>query len=298
MELKKPLSFAEQVKRLQVHGMKVTDVTEAKRFLASVNYYRFTGYALEFRCAPHKSEYLRGTSFEQVRLIYEFDERLRSILRLYLEKAEIYYRTQISYGFSSVKCQTAPHDQHYNEKNYHNAKRFHELMENFAKEENHYNDSLIVQHHRRQYQNEMPLWVIVELMTFSTISLLYSCMYFSEQDCIAREIGTTRGLLKNHLHCLAVFRNRCAHAGRLYNTTFNPPARFGARFLKGHPEVRTDTLFAYCLLLIRRQPSIQARQSLVYELAEIFQKYEAVVNFSLLGIPDNYLSIMQERVSR
>lgn len=65
MELKKPLSFAEQVKRLQVHGMKVTDVTEAKRFLASVNYYRFTGYALEFRCAPHKSEYLRGTSFHQ-----------------------------------------------------------------------------------------------------------------------------------------------------------------------------------------------------------------------------------------
>ena len=70
----------------------------------------------------------------------------------------------------------------------------------------------------------MPLWVMVELMSFSNISKLYSSMYISEKETIAQAVGIKYKTLENHLHCLSVLRNKCAHAARLYNTEFNPPA--------------------------------------------------------------------------
>ena len=46
--------------------------------------------------------------------------------------------------------------------------------------------------------------------------------------------------LENHLHCLAVLRNKCAHAARMYNTDFNPPAKFTTSFLRKHPEIKNN----------------------------------------------------------
>ena len=50
----------------------------------------------------------------------------------------------------------------------------------------------------------MLLWVIVELMSFSNMSKLYSSMYYSEKDAIARMVGVGKDTLENHLHCLSV----------------------------------------------------------------------------------------------
>ena len=62
MELKKPLTFDEQLDKLAVHGMIITDIGKAKDILKKVNYYRFTGYALQFRQDPSGSDYIAGTS--------------------------------------------------------------------------------------------------------------------------------------------------------------------------------------------------------------------------------------------
>lgn len=62
-------------------------------------------------------------------------------------------------------------------------------MESFKKEKNYYKDSLIVKHHKAQYESKIPLWVIVELMSFSNTSKLYSSMYISEKEKIADAVG-------------------------------------------------------------------------------------------------------------
>ena len=51
------------------------------------------------------------------------------------EKAEVYYRTQIAYGFSIAKCTETPYDQHYDENNFYNKKGYREVMENFSRGE-------------------------------------------------------------------------------------------------------------------------------------------------------------------
>ena len=57
-------------------------------------------------------------------------------------------------------------------------------METFSREKNYYKDSLIVKHHKIKYSSKMPLWVIVELMSFSNMSKLYR---ISERLCGFKE---------------------------------------------------------------------------------------------------------------
>ena len=184
MDLKKPLTFDEQLDKLAAHGMIITDREKAKVILKRVNYYRFTGYALQFRQDPSGSDYIVGTTFETVYHLYKVDEILRDTFRRYIEKAEVYYRTQIAYGFSIAKCTETPYDQHYDENNFYNKKGYREVIENFSREKN-------------------------------------------------------------------------------YNTDFNPPAKFTTTFLRKHPEIKNNSLFAYALVLLKRLPDESSKKSLI-----------------------------------
>ena len=296
MELKEPLSFEKQIGKLKSHGMVMEDEAKVKEILSEINYYRFTGYTLQYRKNPDESDYIEGLPFEKVYRIYQFDESLRDIFRKYIEVAEVYYRTQISYGFSMVKCVNPPYDQHYDENNFYNKTGYKEVMESFKKEKNYYKDSLIVKHHKAKYESKMPLWVIVELMSFSNTSKLYSSMYISEKEKIADAVGVSYATLENHLHCLAVLRNKCAHAARLYNTQFNPPARFTKQFLKKYPEVKNNSLFAYVLVLLKRLPDEITKMAMLNAVQTVIEEYKDDVDLTLIGFPENYMTLLKNNV--
>lgn len=295
--LKKPLGYCDQVKRLKEHGMIVEDDKYAEIILSTNNYYRFTGYALEYRKSPDNSDYNSGTTFDGVYEIYRFDADLRQLLRRYLEIAEIYYRTVISHEFSLAKCRTEPHDQHYDECNYYNKVGFAAILENFKKEKSYYKDSLIMKHHNKKYAGKMPLWVMVEMMSMSDVSKLFSCMYISEQERIANAVGCGVKTLKNHIHCISVLRNKCAHAARLYNTTFYPSAEMSTAFLRKYTEVRNDSLFAYIIALTKRLPEKKTKECLVAELSELLDEYADSIQIKKMGFPDNWEIVLKNQIT-
>lgn len=292
MELKKPLTLDEQVAKLEEHGMVFSNKDAAKKILSEINYYRFTGYALQYRKDVTKSAYVDGLEFDSIYRIYQFDEKLRNILRLYIEQTEIYYRTQISYGFSLIKCADSPHDQHYDANNFYKKQGYQEVMDSLKKEKNYYKDSLIVKHHKAKYNNFMPLWVIVELLSFSNISKLFNSMYLSEQEEIANNIGISVDTLENHLHCLSVLRNKCAHAARLYNTEFYPPARFTKQFLRKNPSIKNSSLFAYVLVLLKRLPDEDSKNEMIKNICDIIDEFNGEVDLSDIGFPVNYIDCL------
>ena len=291
MELKKPLSFEEQAHRLVEHGMDVRSLREAAQFLSHVNYYRFTGYALQFR-AENGQDYSTGTSFDQVRNIYQFDAELRGILRNALDSAEAMFRAQISNGFSMVKCVDAPYDGHYNPDNFYRPQEHQEVLDSLKKEEARHLDSLVVKHHQSKYEDHMPLWVIVELLSMSSLSKLYHAMYFSEQKTIAAGCSKTAEVFANHLHVLTVLRNKCCHGGRLYNVPFRPSAKLGTYYLKNHPEVAVDTLFAAVIVLFRCLPTREAKMKLHAGLCSCIQKYASSIELDRIGFPKNYQQLL------
>jgi abortive infection bacteriophage resistance protein len=297
MELKKPLSFEDQVSRLIEHGMTVPSKRDAAEFLKCVNYYRFTGYALQFR-AENGQDYRPETNFNTVRRIYQFDAELRGILRIALDAAEAMFRTQIANGFVMAKCQEAPYDGHYLASNFYRPELQQEVLNSLLKEEERRTESLVVKHHKQQYNDKMPLWVIVELLSLSSLSALYYAMYLSEQQAIADSCGKTVDLFRNHLHVLTVLRNKCSHGARLYNTRFVPPPKLGPSYLHRHPEVANETVFAAILVLFRNLPLVSDRQMLFNSLCNCLSKYEDVVDLDLIGFPENYRQLLTIELNR
>lgn len=294
--LKKPLDYNAQVEKLKEHGMSVGDEQMVVTMLERINYYRFTGYALQFRKDPNNSSYLDGTSFDTVIGLYHFDEDLRNTLRYYLEVAEIYYRTVISHEFALAKCTEEPYDQHYDERNYYNRIGFREIQKHLNTEKQYYKDSLIMKHHNRKYNGKMPLWVMVEMMSMSDVSKLYSCMYISEQRRISSRVNCGPKTLKNHLHCLSVLRNKCAHAARLYNTVLYPSAELSPAFLRQYRNVNNDTLFAYLVVLVKRLPQKSVRKELILEIEALVKEYSDIVTISRMGFPENWVDILKKQI--
>jgi abortive infection bacteriophage resistance protein len=293
MDLKEPISVENQVHRLISHKMDIANIDLAKRVLSEINYYRFTGYALQFRDEDNPDDYLSGTKFEVVWSLHQFDTEFRCILKRYLDIVELYARSQIAYGFSMVKCLLPPHDQHYESSNFFNTDSHDSIIvSSLDREIENNKDSLFVKHHEDKYGGRMPLWVIVELMSFTNLSKFFSAMYFSEQDVIAKNMGTTRLTLKNHLHCIANLRNKVAHAGRLYNVELNPPIMLGRIYLQRNPNVYANTLFAYLIAIMRKIPYKADKSVFAMEIINMITKYSEYLDLSLLGFPDDYIKLL------
>ena len=290
MELKRPQTVDEQIDRLIYHKMQVDDTSFAIQILSEINYYRFSGYALQFRDEQNQDDYIPGTKFEDVWQLLKFDAELRYMLKQYLDIVELYARTQIAHIFSLLKCQKPPYDQHYNSSNFYN-KDIHNniIISSLDREKVNSKDSLFVIHHDAKYEGKMPLWVIVELLSFANLSKLYSAMYFDEQDEIANAMGTSKETLKNHLHCLSNLRNKVAHSGRLYNVKYNPPVMLGRKFLHRNPDIIGNTLFAYLIALLRRIPNEAEKVGFIGRIAETVSKKADCVQLDLLGFPNDYM---------
>lgn len=288
MNLKQPLTIEQQIQKLEVHGMHIPNFDKAKRFLSAVNYYRFTGYALEYRKDIHCSDYIPGTDFETVARICEFDEGLRHILRKYIEEVEVYYKTQIAYTFSLAKCTQPPHNQHYLPSSYYRSEKFKTLLKRISAEELYFHDTAFVKHHIAAYENQLPLWVLVEIITFSTLSKLYGCMFYSDQKLIADSVGTSARILKNNLQAMAMLRNKCAHGTRLYNDAMSLPVAFTPEYLQRHHELDIHTIFAYIVMLSKRLPNNASRAMLQNNIMHLVAEYEDCINLKLMGFPDNW----------
>ena len=88
----------------------------------------------------------------------------------------------------------------------------------------------------------------------------------------------------------------CAHAARMYNTEFNPPAKFTKSFLRKHPEIRNISLFAYTLVLLKRLPDEESKTSLIQTVESLMEEYKDDIDMKLIGFLDNYLDIMKNNL--
>lgn len=175
--------------------------------------------------------------------------------------------------------------QQHDEANYYRKQYFKEFISHINKDLRHYKDSPFVKHHVLKYHGKMPLWALTEIMTFSDLSKYYSCLYISDQEAIASSVNTQARILRNHLHCMAILRNKCSHAARLYNTILNPKVTLPAKLLRAFPDLRTDTVFSYILMLECRLPDIFSKNYYKDSIIDLFDKYKADLDFARLGIP-------------
>lgn len=210
----------EQVSILRSRRLEILDeeVELVKNFLLLNNYYRISGYSLTLR---NHDVFYEGTTFRNIMDIYTFDCHLRNILMAHLETVEVSVKSVFAYEFSK----------RYGGNGYLDSDNFTDPQEYLriigkadVQKTKNLSDEAYIQHYVNDLQTEMPLWVYVDLLTFSDISSMYCIAKPDLQKTIAEFYGlrTSNGvdILKEYLRTLSILRNFCAHGRRLFNRLF------------------------------------------------------------------------------
>lgn len=78
---------------------------------------------------------------------------------------------------------------------------------------------------------------------------------------------------------------------KLYYRTFTK------NFLRAHPQIRNDSLFAYSLVLLKRLPDLKSKRGLCTAIETVIEEYKDDIDMELIGFPDNYKDILKNNIS-
>lgn len=229
----------DQIKILRGRNLTVSNVKRTQHLLLKENYYNIiNGYKDPFleikkdRNNQQEEKYYDGVDFEEIYSLYKMDRKIRSALLLYLMIFENKFKSVVAYEFTKkFEGNIAYLD--YTNYNYKGAKNLNQVMKNIYiltnvikkySEKDSYNS---IKHYLRQY-NGVPLWVLVNYLTFGDISYIHRSLDSDLKQKIARnfskqfkeDYGVTTfysfAEFEDVVFNMVLYRNLCAHNERLY----------------------------------------------------------------------------------
>ncbi len=222
MKYTKPaLSFDQQAQRLLERGLVVEDKDILTARLKTVNYYRLSAYWYPFKrvdAMTGEERFAPGTRFDTIWMRYSFDRELRLLVMDAIERIEVaILRTQMveqfarlhgPFGYADIKNfspKFSPQD---------HLRLMYELNDAVQRSSEDF-----VGRFRRKYTGEsrLPLWMVVEVMTFGQLFTFFRNLNRTEQQSISKNFDLYPPVMISWLHSLNFIRNVCAHHARLWN---------------------------------------------------------------------------------
>ena len=214
-------TFQEQLEKLLERNLVVSNRQYALSKLEHINYYRLSAYFLPYQYKKESQNanlFLPDTAFEEVIRLYYFDTELRKIIFEAIEAIEIYLRTQIAY-YHSQKYGAFGYLEISNLRtNY--QKEFDALHEDIIKEKER-SKEVFIKHFQEKYNtSDLPIWSVVEIISFGSLSKLFMLLQESEQNNVIAKMGNiNKVVFFKWFKALSSIRNACAHHSRLWNKT-------------------------------------------------------------------------------
>ena len=217
--LKPPLTFQEQLNKLEERGLYIHNKKLALTTLSSINYYRLSAYCIPFKKRSHAGsitdQFQENTTFENIIELYEFDRKLRLLMMDAIERIEISIRTSITYHLAHKYGAFALEKS----ENFHNQFNHASWLLQVQKEIVRSREPFI-EHFHEKYKGfpTLPVWMATEVTSFGSLSLLFKGLKNEDKHSIAHNIYKLHyKTLSNWLHFLTYIRNICAHHSRLWN---------------------------------------------------------------------------------
>ena len=300
------LTFDEQIAYLETKNLLIPEHERAKELLKRIGYFSLvSGYKTPFK-NPTTKNYADGTRLGDIAALYFLDEDLRELFLKYILKIERNMRALLAYFFSQKhgEGQTAylnPQNYATTPKNREGVRRLVSTLDHLA---NRNSDYPYINHQRQIYGN-VPLWVLLNGVSFGTLSKFYQYAAQDIQTGVAKNfVKVNRKQLEQYLSVLTKFRNVCAHGERLfsYQTRNDIPDTALHKKLK-LPMVGTQyccgkrDLFAVVIALRYLLPDHDFKQFKT-SLANVIRRYlrasgaMAEANlFQYMGFPQNWARI-------
>ena len=209
----------EQVQIFRSKGLVITDEDKTKDILLRENYFFINGYRHLFMKSWKDSNFIPGTTFEELYAMFVFDRRVRNIFFKNLLIVENNIKSLISHQLSK--------NYGFKEKEYLNPKNFtkdpmqsrqvHDVL-NKVKRQIRVNGKQhsATMHYITNY-GYIPLWILVKVLSFGIVSELYNILDYNDKSSISDYYGVDSATLGIYLSILSNYRNLCAHEDILYD---------------------------------------------------------------------------------
>ena len=278
--------------------------------LQQVGYYSLvSGYKHLFRL-PAQKIYKDGTAFEELVSLYEFDEALRELFLHYLLHIERHVRSLLSYYFTEKygEAQSAyllKTNYNYVQKHQQGIDRLvHELQKLTLTTQHSY-----IAYQQNTYHN-VPLWVLVNALTFGTLSKMYFFFPFDLQSKVSKNFAhVNEKQLGQFLAVMTKFRNVCAHNERLFSYRSKDAipdmelhAKLGIPKGRGLYQCGKNDLFAVVIAfryLLPKQEFLVFKRALTTQIDNFLKSTTHISEEELLhamGFPANWKKISLYRI--
>lgn len=182
-------------------------------FLSTANGYKDLFYN------PMTQKYKTGTQFDDIISLYLFDESLRELYFRYLCHIEQQMRSLISYHFSETYSQFST--AYLDPQNYNYIPALQKKIDYLINKVLPFEAKINTKHpyilYQRNTYGDVPLWVLMNALTFGRISKMYTYLKTSLQSQVSRHFkAVSEKELGQFLKVLTNFRNVCAHNERLF----------------------------------------------------------------------------------
>ena len=273
---KLPLSYDEHISLLKKRNLIILNEDYAKHKLSIISYYRLSAYFRPFYVRGEE-KFRNKTSFEDIIKFYYFDKRLKKIIFDKLENIEIFFRTQIINVVS--KKGAFGYLEMINKKD--------EILEKINKELNR-SKEVFVNHFKNKYTNEyFPIWMIVETISFSLLSMLFKNLDEKSKLKIADGLDLPVDVLESWIHNLVYIRNICAHHSRIWNRILAIRPKIPRKKIEFQELNNKKIFFSLSIMQYFLNYIDEEENSLKNELQNLFLEYPQIKKYNM-GFPDNW----------
>ncbi|MFJ7827444.1 Abi family protein [Psychrobacillus sp. NPDC096623] len=310
----------QQLTILRKRNLDVPKTGTPKRILEKENYYNLiNGYKELFIDIPSTSttpeKYKTDTHISELKALYDFDFELRMILLKRIFRVENNIKSAIAYFFS----------QKYGHDNYLKLENFDLLISGTASEKNkvfrikeiidlikgvqgeiakNVTKHEAIKHYMSQH-GYVPLWVLVNVLTFGTTGKFFKLMKQTDRQNVGRSFQINEADLNNIIGLLTLVRNKCAHDERLFDIitktqiatnhihrSLHIPLNSGGQPING-----THDLFAAIISLKLLSTKLEFKKMIteIKDAIEVLENQLNVISIDVvldkMGFPSNWLDI-------
>ena len=280
------MTIDEQISNLREKGMIIKNEDYAKSLLNDASYFRLIkAYSLGLK--EENGNYHENVRFEDVVSLYSFNSNFRQQVFLQIEKVEINMRCRLSNYFCDKYGVLGYEDLN----NFVSAVHHDELLDDIQREVSRNKKAPFVKNFLNNYMDgKIPLYALVELFSFGTLSKFYKNMKNEDKKAVATTFDAGYTYFESWIESLAYVRNVCAHYGRLYNAKLPKTPKLYKHYTK--KGVNNFSIFSILLTLKHLLPNDRHWNDFVQTVELLIEKYPSV-DLRLIGFPEEWADFLK-----
>jgi abortive infection bacteriophage resistance protein len=282
------LSVKAQTENLKSLNLAIADEQFAFDFLNDISYFRFIkAYSLELK--KKNGNYYDGVTFEQLVELYLFNSNFRQLLFPQIERVEINLRCRISNLFSERYGVLS-----YKESDLFRSNHYHNLfLRDIEAEIRRNRRAPFIRNFHANYTNgEIPLYALIEIFSFGTLSKFYKNMLNVDKKEIAKMYSIPYPYFESWIESIAYVRNLCAHYGRLYNAKLSKTPKLYQGDIKNG--ITSHRIYGILICLKHILPENKQWHEFIESLDLLLKKYPFVEK-QTMGFPESWKELLSQQ---